>query len=587
MTLSGAASPHTRFPPDVTVPLTNKATWDRQRQDLDRLWEQEDDAGSADAAYARGLLRLQLNDRVAARACLDRADQRGSAEAAYLVSMLRMQDGDRRAAMDALRRADGRGSVLAPLTLALQASDETTARRAMDTALQRAKAADKAGSADGAYVIAAVTTELGALEESIAAARRADERGSANGSFLLAHLAYRCGELGEAYRAAKRAARRNFRAEELLFTIGESFLNEHKYHRARRAWTLAAGAALRQSDTQTYEAALMRLHPGIRYWLRTHIPGLTIFLALFVVLVVLGQWRWLAATAAWAVIPVLTWIIPHPGMLIARSLDDPLLQGLGAITTGKLTVAAGVVHEDVAGGPPPETRQTTTRDYYFLPFAPVLLGIIAVLLTVWAAGGLDNGSMLRAFYGWAALSLVCYAIWRAPEILNRATQIEGTAHSESFVRIVVLGSLVPSVGGSFTITIGDPRIVAIHDAIRANSVEDGPLTLLLLRARPWLNLLSIVSLAAFLAVEAFFPDLKDLSAALGAIAATAIAMAAVGVTALVAITRGARGLYYRAWGTLFTGISSLLAVAVVVAVAYWIGLIGDWVNLWDSVIPSG
>jgi tetratricopeptide (TPR) repeat protein len=571
----------------MTVPLTNKATADRQRQDLDRLWEREDDAGSADAAYARGLLRFQLGDRDAARVCLDRADQRGSAEAAYLVGLLHMQGGDQRAAMDAVQRADGRGSVLAPLTLAAfarQASDETTERRAMDTALQRAKAADKAGSADGAFVTAAVTAERGALQESIAAARRADERGSANGSFLLAQLNYHLGELHEAYRTAKRAAQRGLPVEGLLFAIGESFQQRHKYHRARRAWTLASAVALQQGDTSTYEAALTRLHPGIRYWLHTHIRGITIFLALVVVLVVLGQWRWLAAAAAWALIPILTWIIPHPGMLIARNYDPPVLQGLSAVSTGKLTVAVGMVDEDAAVEPPPETRPTITRDYYFLPLAPVLLVIIAVILTVWAVGGLDSAAMLRAFYGWAALSLVWYIAWRAPDMLNRAPPAEDTTGSKNAVKIVLLGSFTKGLGGQLAIIVGEPRIREIYNLVRANSVEDGPVTLVLLRAQPWLNLLGIVSLVAFLAVEAFIPNLKDLSAGLGAIVATAIVIAAVVVTALVAITRSACGLYYRTWGTLFTGIGSLLAVAVVVAVAYWTGLLGDWVNLWNSLV---
>lgn len=589
MALSTMANPQTRFPPDMTVPLIDEATADRQQQDLDRLWAKGDAAGFADAAYARGLLRFQRGDWLGARAYVDRADQRGSAEAAYLAGLLHLQGGDQEAAMEAFRRADGRGSLWAPLmlaNLAHQASDETTAHHEMDAALHRARAADKAGSADGACVTAAVTAELGAAEESIAAARRADRRGSGYGSFFLAGLDYRGGDLSGASRAAKRAAQRGFPAEGLLLSIGQSLQQRGKYHRARRAWTLAASAALHQHDETTYEAAVTRLHPGIRYWLRTHIPGITVFLALSAVLAVLGQWRWLAATAVLALMPITAWITPHPGMLIPTDNDPPDLRGLGTVSVGVVTLGAGMVPDAVPEEPPPQTRPATNRDFYFLPLAPVLLFVLAALLAVWAAGGFNGSAMLRAFYGWAALSLVWYTAWRIPDILSRTPPSEGTSEWKSGIKMVVQVSLTRFQQFHVSATIAEPRIMDVYELIRAHSVEDGPLTLLLARARPLLKLLSLAGFAAFLAVQAFIPGLNDLSAALWVVVSTAIAMAVLGVNAVVALMRAVRGLFCRAWGTLFTGAGSLLAIAGVVAVTYWIGLLGAWADVWDSLLSS-
>src|SRR6516225_6447629 len=136
------------FPPDRTVPVAS----DPAQQSM---WQAADERGSADGAYAVGVLLAQQGNAEGARQAWERADERGSPDAAYVIGV-QLADHDWPAAQAAWRRADDRGSASGAFMmaeLAEQCGDAEGARAGWARARHRAETADAAGSADAALLV--------------------------------------------------------------------------------------------------------------------------------------------------------------------------------------------------------------------------------------------------------------------------------------------------------------------------------------------------------------------------------------------------------------------------------------------------
>jgi hypothetical protein len=547
-------------------------------------WGREDAAGSAEAAYVRGLALLQHGATVEAFPMLTRADERGSAEAPFLVAEILAAQGDQEAARTALDRADERGSVWAPFlhyVMACQVRDDELRRRSKAAAASRARAADEAGSADGAYVLSALTLLDDDVESALRLVRRADERGSLNAAWLRAQLAARLDYLPEAAEAAERSARRGSAPAALL--LGDLLDRRRQFWRARTAWRAARTLAVRQGDTDTGDAASQRLHPGAARWVWSHPLVVGGVLVAVVVLLLLGRWPWLVAAAGWAALVVIARTRRRLGMQVAVSDDD--MGGLPTLSAGDLTLGGGLIGHDISPRAvderiAPAKRPATHRDRSYLRLLAVLVGLLAAALTGWAAGLFAGSAMLRLFFLWLAIVTLWQTAWRAPDVLGWTPQEEKEQPEPEGVIVAVHIGLGQFFGVGFRLALTEPRIHDIVELVRENSVEDGPLTRGLHRLSPWLSALGMLLTAAFFAAEAVVAEHAALAGAALAVVATGV----LGVALLLAVEQLLRGLFRPAWGSVLIAVGRLAVIGLVVLVSYWLGLLDGWVSAWERIL---
>jgi hypothetical protein len=371
--------------------------------------------------------------------------------------------------------------------------------------------------------------------------------------------------------------------------LGDGLQLRHRTQLARRAWRAAATAAAEREDEEIWQAAVVRLHPGSRAFLRQYRTLLLLMGLVGLGMLAFGQWRWLPALAAWALVPVFARLRPEPGTLIRTGDDDVRTEHMAGVSVGGLRLAGGVVDDKTMSveGPEPDQREATVRDRLFGTVLVVLVAALACATTVWAAGLIDGSAMLRLLFLAAGAAGLWQVAWRAPDRLRPAEPDEEAAGDAAGLGFYVQVPTSPFTNWHVFAAVGDPRVYGIVYAIRERSVGDDALTGLLRRARTVLQIVGTVLFAVFFAAKALPSMQEGVATAFGVLASAAIGMAVLGIGSLIAVDRAFRSLVQGAWASLVTSIGYLLVVAALIVVAYRLGFLESWVSLLETLGVPG
>jgi hypothetical protein len=222
----------------------------------------------------------------------------------------------------------------------------------------------------------------------------------------------------------------------------------------------------------------------------------------------------------------------------------------------------------------------TSRDRAFLRLLPLLVALLAAVLTGWALGVIDGTTAARAVIGWLALALLWQTAWRTPDVLNRTHPDETPPTTPGGVVIVLRLGIARYLSTSLRVGVTDPRLTEVIESVRETSVEDCPVGRGWRRVAPMLSLLAMVLAVVALAAEALAPSQVPLAALAVAVLGTSM----LGIAALRALEELAHGLALRRWGSVVTGGGRVLLVAALLAAASWAGLLTDWADAWQRLL---
>jgi hypothetical protein len=588
------AEPERYFPPDFTVPLffdaalpasDQLAVAARVARQLAQ-WQAQDEAGSADGAWAVSVLLGQQGQLQESAAAQHRADERGSADAPYRLACDLLAT-DPKAAEEALLRADARGSAGAADMLADLAAGRgqlAQERSYRERAIERATAADAAGSADAACLLGWIYARANAPRGAEAAYARADERGSWHGAAELARLLANRGELELAERAAERATRRG--AAEGAYLLGQLLAMRGERRRAKSMYANAYVWARRQGKFEVVAASRKALTPPWHVWARQHIGFCIVTSVVLVVVGLAAGWRWAGA----ALVLLLTLIPLRWGIDagVKRRVEKDDLDALSSVSAGNLTIFGGVDSPPARGKRrQAEERVTTRREVRVFAFFRWLL--IAMLLTVaaWLARYIGTGTLRRALLCAIGLGGLIGAFFVFPQAIARPEPPPEDLPADAGVRFGFKVSVANLWNYHADVTIADPRLFELIAWVRAHLLSEPPLIQRLrIEARravnvaSWLGallltlffLLSGVAPGAPRMIYAIIGDTGSVIAAL----AVAVLIAVAGLHLLVAAVGRAPMLVLAALGP-------LLGSVLVVALAAAFGLLGDWTTAWHDL----
>ena len=567
------------FPPDRTVPVAS----DSNQQSM---WRAADERGSADGAYAVGVLLAQQGDAEGARQAWERADERGSPDAAYVIGV-QLADHDWPAAQAAWRRADDRGSASGAFMmaeLAEQCGDAEGARAGWARARHRAETADAAGSADAALVVGGLALREADSARAQSAWERADDRGSGWGALL--HCLSLCerGDLSAAEQAAGRGERRGNPVA--AYNHGVLLSEDGKYARARRAWRRAAVMARVSGDASTLALARRALHPSLRIWLRTH-AGLIIVVALaLAALGVFGSWRWAAAGAALAValIPLRSSVEVGAPISVTPEYDPAV--GTSSVSAGALTLFGGVT-----GDPLPRSndatnkvmRPATARDKRYTRAACYLPALLAVALMPWILGYLSDTTALRIFYGSLALLILLGAAYRTPDVIANLASYEAVAPRDPWLSFGLVLTPFWFFNSGLRISIRGQHTAELAEWFRSAALPDVAVTRSLRRIAQFLPWLGWILLGTFFATKALISGQHALPMTVLSYAGSIIGIALVMIGVALSICQLVRADIHRNGAILLSALAYLAATTVIIVVAYFLGLVNDWVTIWNAI----
>jgi hypothetical protein len=396
------------FSPDLLMPAANLASHEAE-------WRSADAQGSADHAYAVGVLLWQREDHEAARCAWDRAASRGSADATYVIGQILASEGDVQGYVSAMRRADAAGSMLAAggvAGLALAEGDSAEAAAATDRLHNRATAADKAGSADAALVLAQLQFLQGDDNAAVAAWKRAERRGSIPGALYVYYSQYllRMGNLQAAEAAARRAEAAGVAAGS--YQLAAVF---HQRRESRPAWEAmlrAMAVASSTGDIVTLSAARQALRPyGWRYWSihRIRAAALATCLAL---LALLAGWRWAIAAVALLGAFAVSQRPIVPGLPLPYPDEESDPQASASIAG--LTVSGFYGIGDPLRRAPRPVRAAVSRDTVYFRLSVLVVALASVGLIPWAAGAYGDQIALRIGLAAIAVLAALSLAWQWP-----------------------------------------------------------------------------------------------------------------------------------------------------------------------------
>ena len=557
--------------------------------DVEARLREADAEGSADAAYALGVALSHRGERDAALEAWQRADERGSAEAAYAAGVLLSQADNGEAARSAWRRGAQRGSYAAAIALsalAYQAGSDD-ADRFRRQALELATVADEQGSADAACVVAQIRMAEGDASAAAAAWARADDRGSNQGALGHGLVLGEAGRLDEARAAAGRALARGMAAGGLV--LGRMLAQQRKHMRARSVWRQTLKIAEAQGDENVSAAVKEELHPPAATWLRTHLPHVAGVLAGLLALGALGSWK-LGAAMSSVVLALFLAMVSwknrvEPGADLLVPSDSGFAGDLPTLSAGGMSVAAGAGDWQPSSELAPEEMMATSRDARYSRVLPALLVALAIMLFGWALRVYSDEIALRGVVGWVALLCWWWTAWWVPNAI-RAPMAPLQADIGDSLRFAAFWSPFKFLQLGIRASISEPRLEPIIERLRRRADERAAAAGPFRRGLRALPLLTVAFIGVALAVLAVAPQPFDLAGDVSSAVAAPAGLAAFAWGVLLCVIRAARAIIERDDTAIISAVGYMLGAALLIGVAYPLGLLHAWVEVFTNITSA-